>query len=156
MRQRLYVVTVVGALAALSLTAFARTAPAAQQQEVLQALDRLADAGLRRDVVAMQSLYSDGYFHTNPDGSVMDRAAVFASYRAPTPFTFSQSRRSEERVELLKDCAVVNAIVTLDGVRDGDRFTSRYRITYVLVRNRNRWQIANSHATLLGIDRKPE
>ena len=137
------------------MTAAGASRATSDEREVRGALDRMADAGLRRDVAAMRSVYADRYFHTSPDGSVMDRAAVLASYEAPSPFAFSASRRSEERIALFGGCAVVNAIVTLEGTRSGQPFTSRYRITYVLVRAGRRWQIANSHVTLLGIDPKP-
>lgn len=125
--------------------------PRADDRPVLATIDALTVAGLKRDVAALDRLYAAAYFHTNPDGSVIERAAVLATYREPTRFTFTRSIRSDERVVVQRDFAVVNAVVTLHGKRDEDPFTSKYRITYVLQRNRRGWQVVNSHATLLAI-----
>ena len=138
--------TLVYSLLLFSTILFADDRPA-----VLATLDRLNRAGLARDVTTLSALYADDYFHTNPDGSVMDRAAVLKSYTAPTPFTFSSSERDEERVLLDGDCAIVNLRLTLHGKRGEDLFTSRYRVTYVIRRQRGQWKIANSHSSLLGI-----
>ncbi len=124
---------------------------AERREQVFEVLDRRADAGLRRDVAAIDRVYSDDYFHTNPDGSLMDKAAVLASYRAPTEFKFTASSRSEERLQLNGDSAVVSELITLKGMRSTDAFTSRYRVTSVLRRIRGQWKIVNSHASLLGI-----
>jgi ketosteroid isomerase-like protein len=119
--------------------------------DVLAVIDRLAAAGIHRDVSAIEQIYADDYFHTNPDGSIMDRAAVLASYRAPTPFSFDSSRRQEERVLVHGDSTVVNLISILHGKRGEDAFTSRYRVTYTLYKSPGGWRVINSHATLLGI-----
>ncbi|HSE50120.1 MAG TPA: nuclear transport factor 2 family protein [Terriglobales bacterium] len=119
--------------------------------DVLAALDRLNQAGLRRDAAALDRLYTEDYFHTNPDGSVMDRATVLESYRQPTQFTFSSSDADEEKVQLHGDTAVVNLRLTLHGKRGEDPFTSRYRVTYVLRKEHGTWKVANSHSSLLGI-----
>jgi len=104
--------------------------------------------------VAIGKLYSDDYFHTNPDGTVMDKAAVIASYRAPSEFQFTSSERQQQRVQIHDDCAVVNARLVLKGKKGGEGFTSEYRITYVLHQFPDGWKVTNSHATLLGI--KPD
>jgi ketosteroid isomerase-like protein len=120
-------------------------------RDVMRTLDELNAAGLKRDATALAALYTADYFHTNPDGTLMDRATVLDSYRQPTQFTFSSSTRDEERIQLHGDCAVVNLRLTLHGKRGDDAFTSRYRVTYVLRRDHGRWKVANSHSSLLGI-----
>ncbi|MBI2678720.1 MAG: nuclear transport factor 2 family protein [Candidatus Koribacter versatilis] len=119
--------------------------------DVLAVFDRVNAAGMNRDAKALDTMYTGDYFHTNPDGSVMDRATVLASYKQPTQFTFSDSQRDEERVQAHDDCAVMSLRLTLQGKRGEDPFTSRYRVTYVLRKEHGRWKVANSHSSLLGI-----
>ena len=119
--------------------------------DVLATFDRVNAAGMKRDAATLDTLYTDDYFHTNPDGSVMDRATVLASYHQPTQFTFSSSQRDEERVQVHGDCAVMSLRLTLQGKRGADPFSSQYRVTYVLRRAAGQWKVANSHSSLLGI-----
>jgi len=122
------------------------------EKQVLATIDALNQAGLHRDVERLKSLYSTQYFHTNPDGSVMTLADVLASYAKPTPFKFESSSADERRVVVAADSAVVSERLSLHGRKDGNPFVSRYRVTYVLVREGQRWKVINSHSSLLGID----
>jgi ketosteroid isomerase-like protein len=113
----------------------------------------LSAAGVHRDVTTLTQLYSEDYFHTNADGSVMTRDEVLASYRAPTVFHFDSWRASAERVIIRGTFAVVNQVVALHGEKEGEgKFTSHYRVTYVLEKRDRGWKFVNSHASLLGIE----
>jgi ketosteroid isomerase-like protein len=123
------------------------------EKEVLATLDKLSSAGIHRDVAALTQLYSDDYFHTNPDGSVMTREEVLASYKAPTIFHFDSSQASSQRLIVRGTFAVVNQILALHGEKQGvGKFTSRYRVTYVLEKQNAGWKFVNSHSSLLGIE----
>ena len=144
MRRALVFVLCVSCLPALGSVASDRAA-------VLATVDRLSQAGIAHDVATLSQLYADDYFHTNPDGSLMDRATVLESYSTPTPFTFFASERDEEHVLIEGDCAIVSLRTTLRGKRGDDPFSSRYRVTYVLRKRHGRWKFVNSHSSLLGI-----
>jgi hypothetical protein len=121
-------------------------------EQVLQTLDRLAQAGLRRDIQEMKELYDPEYFHTNSDGSVMELVDVLKSYQAPTPYRFNAQRAEERHIILQPPVAVVNQVVVLHGTKEGaGEFTSRYRVTYILRQSDSGWKVLNSHASLLGI-----
>jgi len=123
------------------------------RRDVLEAVQRLSEAGLHRNVAALERLYADDYFHTNPDGSIMSRSQVLASYRADSPFTFDTSRAEEQRVILRSGFAIVNELLFLHGEKRGaGKFTSKYRVTYVLEKRRREWKFVNSHSSLLGIE----
>lgn len=130
---------------------------APQDKEVFAVIDKLSSAGLHRDVGALSQLYSDDYFHTNPDGSVMTREEVLASYKAPTIFHFDSSHATGQRLVIRGTFAVVNQTLALHGEKDGaGKFTSRYRVTYVLERQSTGWKFVNSHSSLLGIEPEKE
>lgn len=134
-----------------------RRADAEAVREALAAVSRVAAAGMRRDADALEKLYAADYFHTNPDGSVMSRSEVLASYRSgDTSFTFDRSEASDERVVLRGRLAVVNERVALHGEKKGSgKFTSRYRVTYVLEKAGAEWKVLNSHSSLIGVEPEP-
>ena len=128
-----------------------------REKEVLAVIEKLASAGMRRDVTALEQLYSGDYFHTNPDGSVMTRGEVLASYKAPTIFHFDSSQASSQRIVIRGTFAVVSQIFALHGEKEGaGKFTSRYRVTYVLEKQGTGWKFVNSHSSLLGIEPETE
>jgi ketosteroid isomerase-like protein len=136
-------------------TAAGDTAPAAPG-DALGVVASLREAGLRRDASLLDRLYAAEYFHTNPDGSILERADVLASYRAAPTFTFSSSAASEQRTIERADLAVVSEREELHGkTPEGYPFISSYRVTYVLERSGVSWRVLNSHSTLLGIDEHP-
>jgi ketosteroid isomerase-like protein len=120
------------------------------EQEVIAFLDTLTSAGLNRDVAMLDRLYSDGYFHTNPDGSIMTKPQVLASYKAPPgAATIDSDQHDEDRVLIRGNVAVLNTRVILKGRFNGEPYTRTYRITYVFEKRKGNWQAATSHATLI-------
>jgi hypothetical protein len=121
-----------------------------EQQEVLLRMQQLADAGLKRKADLLEKIYSKNYFHTNADGSIIDRSAVLASYRLPAEALVRSTTGDEFRIEMFKDTAVVSNRVTLHGTRkNGAQFITRFRTTTVLVKSEDNWQVVNSHASFL-------
>src|SRR5262245_55472204 len=110
--------------------------PAApEDSEIRAAVKDLRDAGIRRDVQALERLYAPDYFHTNPDGSTMGREQVLASYRRKPAMIINSVEADEWRSILRDTFAVASERNTLHGkTADGRSFLSRYRITYLLER----------------------
>src|SRR5215468_12527606 len=88
-------------------------AKSSEESNVLATLEKMHQAGLRRDIAAMQALYSPEYFHTNADGSIMTLAQVYDSYRAPTQYTFDSTNADEQHVIVHGNLAIVNERVSL-------------------------------------------
>ena len=140
---------VAASLPALSQRAGKTKAAGRDERAVRAVIAELADAGMRRDVAAIDRIYADGYFHTNADGSVMTKEQVLASYRAQASARFESNEHAEDRVELYGDAAVVGGTVTLKGRMNDQPFVRKWRVTYVLVRRGGRWQIVASHASVV-------
>src|SRR4051812_12580013 len=68
------------------------------EKEVVASLDALAEAGLKRDVATLDRLYSDDYFHTNTDGSIMTKQQVLAFYKAPPTAITESNGHDEDKV----------------------------------------------------------
>ncbi len=119
------------------------------EKEVIAFLDELTEAGLRRDVAALDRLYADDYFHTNPDGSIMTKSQVLDSYKAPTTAIIESDQHDEDKVWISGDVAFVNTIVTIRGRFNNDPYERKYRITYLFKKAKGRWRAVTSHATLI-------
>jgi ketosteroid isomerase-like protein len=120
------------------------------EKEVIAFFDVLTDAGLKRDVATLDRLYSDDYFHTNPDGSIMTKAQVLASYKAPLgAATIDSDEHDEDRVIIRGNVAVLNTRVTIKGRFNSEPYTRMYRITYVFEKKKGAWRAVMSHATLI-------
>ena len=122
----------------------------AAEREVLAVVEKLADAGMKRDVKTIDKYYSDDFIHTNADGSMMTKAQVLASYTSPSRVTIESNKHDEEKVLLYGETAVLTTRVAYRG-RVGDQsFNRLYRVTYVLKKMKGRWQVIASHASLIG------
>ena len=119
------------------------------EREISSVIDSLADAGMKRNVVVIDRLYSDDFFHTNADGSIMTKAQVIASYKSPAGVTVESSRHDEDRIQVHRNMAVMSCRVTLNTRVDERSSTRTYRVTYVLRKAHGRWQVTASHASII-------
>lgn len=99
--------------------------------------------------MTIDRLYSDDYFHTNADGSVMTKAQVIAHYKSPSGVTVESSRHDEDRIQVDGNMAVLSCRVTLNGQDHENAFSRTYRVTYVLRRQHGLWQVVASHASFI-------
>lgn len=119
------------------------------EKEVIAFLDSLTAAGLKRDVATLDRFYADNYFHTNPDGSIMTKEQVLASYKAPPTAVIESSQHNEDKVWVSGNVAFVNTRVTIKGKLKDDSFERQYRITYLFEKVKGSWHAVTSHATLI-------
>ncbi len=119
------------------------------KEEVIAFLDTLTEAGRKRDVATLDRLYSDDYFHTNPDGSIITKAQVLASYKAPPTSVIESTQHDEDKVWIGGNVAFVNTHVTIRGRFNDNPYERQYRITYLFEKMKGRWRAVTSHATLI-------
>ncbi|HEX8368758.1 MAG TPA: nuclear transport factor 2 family protein [Pyrinomonadaceae bacterium] len=118
------------------------------RREVIETIERLADAGIKRDARTIDVLYAEDYLHTDADGSLMTKADVLKSYRAPTNVKIESSTHEDDRIQFDGDTAVVNTKVLYKGRAGNESFSRLYRVTYVLKKKKH-WLIIASHASLI-------
>lgn len=138
---------------ATALASFAQThngqAIAKAEKEVISFLDALTEAGLKRDAATLDRLYSDDYFHTNPDGSIMTKAQVLDSYRAAPKSVIESNQHDEDKVWLHGDVAFINTRMTIKGRVNQGPYVQHYRVTYIFEKMKSGWRAVNSHASLI-------
>jgi len=131
------------------VTGQSRNTQTKSAKEVIAFLDTLTEAGLKRDVAALDRLYAPDYFHTNPDGSLMTKEQVLASYKAPPTAVIESNRHDEDKVWIRGSVAFVNTRVIIKGRFNDQPYERQYRITYLFEKMKSGWRAVTSHATLI-------
>ena len=119
------------------------------EKEVVAFLDVLSEAGLKRDVATLERLYSDDYFHTNSDGSIMTKQQVMDYYKAPPTVITDSTKHDEAKVWVHGNVAFVNTRVTVKGRSQGNPYERQYRVTYLFEKTKDGWRCVTSHASAM-------
>jgi ketosteroid isomerase-like protein len=94
------------------------------------------------DVRRFDELLADDFRCSNPDGSLVDRAAFLA--QTARPVTISNLQADDVDVRILGDFAIIHARTTYTG-SDGRPGSGRY--TDVWARRDGRWVAISAHVT---------
>lgn len=137
-------------LAIVGLGLSAATAVAQTDAVVVTALNddyiRFVQQG---DVAGFDRLLGDDFLCSNPDGSLVDKAAFLA--QTARPVTIRDLRAHDVKVRLLGDVAIVHArtsFTNADGTPGGGRYTDTY------ARRDGRWVAIAAHVTRLAASRR--
>ena len=94
------------------------------------------------DVRRFDEILAEDFLCSNPDGSLVDRAAFLA--QTARPVTISNLEARDVVVRLMGDVAIIHARTTYT-LPDGRPGTGRY--TDVWARRRGRWLAVSAHVT---------
>jgi ketosteroid isomerase-like protein len=94
------------------------------------------------DVRRFDELLGDDFRCSNPDGSLVDRAAFLA--QTARPVTISNLQADDVDVRILGDFAIIHARTTYTG---GDGRPGSGRYTDVWARRNGRWLAISAHVT---------
>ena len=111
--------------------------------ETLQQLNRDYISSVQTsDVRRFDEILAEDFLCSNPDGSLVDRAAFLA--QTARPVTISNLEARDVVVRLKGDVAIIHARTTYT-LPDGRPGTGRY--TDVWARRRGRWLAVSAHVT---------
>lgn len=111
--------------------------------ETLQQLNRDYITSVQTsDVRRFDEILADDFLCSNPDGSLVDRAAFLA--QTARPVTISNLEAHDVRIRILGDVAIIHAR-TRYTLPDGRAGAGRY--TDVWARRHGRWLAVSAHVT---------
>jgi len=111
--------------------------------ETLEALNRdYVDSVQRGDVRRFDEILAKEFYCSNPDGSLVDRAAFLA--QTARPVTISGLEAHDLLIRLLGDVAIIHATTSYKKP-DGQPGAGRY--TDVWARQGGRWLAVSAHVT---------
>lgn len=94
------------------------------------------------DVAWFEAHLADDFYNTNPDGSLIDRAAFLAQIARGSPVT--ELREHDVKIRLLGDFAIIHAQTTYrkpDGTQGSGRYTDDWQ------RRRDGWRCVSAHVS---------
>jgi len=125
------------------MTATALRAAAQSDHDILEQLNRDYIASVQRsDVQRFEQILGDDFHCSNPDGSLVDRAAFLQ--QTAKPVTIRNLAAHDVNVRLMGDFAVIHArtsYITADGAESGGRYTD------VWARRNGKWVAVSAHVT---------
>jgi ketosteroid isomerase-like protein len=111
--------------------------------EVLEALNRDYIASVQNgDVVRFDQILADEFYCSNPDGSLIDRAAFLR--QTARPVTIANLEARDVMIRMYGDVAIVHARTAYD-LPDGTQHSGRY--TDVWARRNGEWLAISAHVT---------
>jgi ketosteroid isomerase-like protein len=111
--------------------------------DTLLALNRDYVASVQKsDVERFDEILAEDFFCSNPDGSLVDRAAFLK--QTARPVAISELEAHDVQVRLMGDFAIIHAR-TLYRLPDGRRGSGRY--TDVWARRNGSWRAVCAHVT---------
>ena len=111
--------------------------------ETLQNLNRdYIDSVQHSDVSRFDEILAEDFLCSNPDGSLIDRAAFLK--QTALPVKISNLQASEVKIRIMGDVAIIHARTTYTGP-DGRAGSGRY--TDVWARRQGRWLAVSAHVT---------
>jgi ketosteroid isomerase-like protein len=113
--------------------------------DLLEQLNRdYIDSVQNSDVKRFEEILADDFLCSNPDGSLVDRAAFLG--QTAKPVTISNLKAEDVVIRILDDVALIHARTTYtkpDGSAGGGRYTD------VWARRDGRWLAVSAHVTRL-------
>ena len=125
------------------MTAAAQTATQSDH-EILRALNTdYINAVQHSDVKRFDEILAPEFYCSNPDGSLVDRAAFLA--QTARPVAIAGLTAEDVLIRIIDDVAIIHARTryTLDGRPGGGRYTD------VWVKRNGRWLAVSAHVTRL-------
>jgi ketosteroid isomerase-like protein len=127
------------------MPATALRAATQSDHDVLEQLNRdYIDSVQHSDVKRFDEILADDFYCSNPDGSLVDRAAFLK--QTARPVTISNLKAEDVIIRILDDVAIIHARTAYtkpDGSAGGGRYTD------VWVRRDGRWLAVSAHVTRL-------
>jgi ketosteroid isomerase-like protein len=127
------------------MPATALRAATQSDHDVLEQLNRAyIDSVQHSDVKRFDEILADDFYCSNPDGSLVDRAAFLK--QTARPVTISNLKAEDVIIRILADVAIIHARTAYtkpDGSAGGGRYTD------VWVRRDGRWLAVSAHVTRL-------
>ena len=127
------------------MTAAAKRADAQSDHDILSALNTdYINSVQHSDVKRFDEILSDDFYCSNPDGSLVDRAAFLR--QTAKPVTISNLKAEDVLIRIMEDVAIIHARTAFtrpDGGAGGGRYTD------VWVKQGGRWLAVSAHVTRL-------
>lgn len=117
--------------------------------EITRFLNDWAAAELAADAASIDRSLTDDFLGIGPLGFVLTKQAWLASRGPDGPLRYESFEFTETSVREYGDAAVVTSRVDQPGTYQGNPIPASPRVTLVLVKQSNEWQLASAHYSFI-------
>jgi ketosteroid isomerase-like protein len=128
-------------LSALSLAA-------SPQDDVAAALKNYRQALVKKDVAALQNIWSDDYTFIDGSGAVLTKADRLAEIKSGHT-SVSSIKEGEPTIRVHGNTAVISSRVTLVGKYSGREVNGEFRSLHVWVNDKGHWWLMTNQLTAI-------
>jgi ketosteroid isomerase-like protein len=125
------------------------SAAGSSQQEVREAIEKYRAALLRRDIPALEQIWTDDYFFANAAGETLTKAQRLANLKSGATTLESINEEEELKVRVHQNTAVATSRVTIKGQYSGQPTSGQYRSIHVWLKGPTGWQLVANQLTAL-------
>ena len=119
------------------------------EQEVRQAIEKYRTALLRRDIPALEQIWTDDYFFVNASGEMLSKAQRLANLKSGATTLGSINEEEDLKVRIHQNTAVATSRVTIKGQYSGQPTGGQYRSIHIWVKGLTGWQLVANQLTAL-------
>ena len=125
------------------------SADSSSEQEVRQAIEKYRAALLRRDIPALEQIWTDDYFFVNASGEMLSKARRLANLKSGATTLESINEEEELKLRVHQNTAVATSRVTIKGHYSGQQTSGQYRSIHVWVKGPTKWQLVANQITAI-------
>ena len=126
-----------------------RVGGAGAEQALEKKAHEYAEALVKRDVKALDEIWSADYTFVNPRGELLSKAQRMANVQSGRS-EFHQMSPQKERLNVRGNFAVEVGRILVEGEYGGRESSGEYRYTTVWVKTQGRWRMLANQVTLIG------
>jgi ketosteroid isomerase-like protein len=116
--------------------------------EVKEMIVKYHEALMRRDVVALERIWSDDYLLTNADGTLFTKVQRLADLKSGvTGFESISWNEDEIKLRVYEDMVVANIPITLKGQYSEKKVSGQFHSLHVWVKRGGSWQLVAHQIT---------
>jgi ketosteroid isomerase-like protein len=124
------------------------TGSAGAEQALEKKAHEYAEALTKRDVKALDEIWSPNYTFVNPRGELLSKPQRMANVQSGTT-EFQKMSPQKERLNVHGNFAVEVGRIVVEGEYSGQESSGEYRYTTVWVKMQGRWRMLANQITLI-------
>jgi ketosteroid isomerase-like protein len=134
-------------LVLLLLSAFPLLAAPDAEADLRAALKSYREALVKKDIAALDQIWSDDYSFINAHGELHTKADRLADLKSGHTSVESIKHEDEATVRIHGTTAIVRSLVTITGKYSGREVSGLFRSTHIWVKDGDRWHLVMNQLT---------
>ncbi len=125
---------------------------ASPEQDVRSAVLHYRQALVKKDLSALEQIWTDDYISINAHGVIRTKAERLADLKSGVTAVESIKHEGEIAVKIHGDVAIVTSQITLAGRYNGKEVSGEFRSTHIWKNDKGHWRLLMNQLTAIAKD----